>query len=122
MRQIYFCPNCRAPIGYGDRFCGNCGINLEWVTRQIPAQPLPQWYDCHYPEQQQTCGGQQLQYNQASASVNANQNQQQYVHGNRATTSSGKRSSVDVTAKPISDEISKLLADFFDKQAKCSLK
>jgi hypothetical protein len=127
MRQIYFCPNCRAPIGYGDRFCGNCGINLEWVTRQIPAQPLPQWYDCHYPEQQQTCGGQQLQcnqppYNQALVSGYANQNQQRYMHLNHVATSSGKRSSVDVTAKPISDEISKLLADFFDKQAKCSLK
>jgi hypothetical protein len=52
----------------------------------------------------------------------ANQNQQQYVHGNRATTSSGKRSPVDGTAKPISSEISKLLADFFNKQAKCSLR
>jgi len=119
MQQIYFCPNCRAPIGYGDRFCGNCGINLEWAIRQIPPQSLPLWYDCQHPEQQQTWSHQQVQYNQASVSGNANQNQQQYVHGNRGTTSSGKRSSVDVTAKPISNEISKLLADFFDKQAKC---
>ena len=113
MRQIYFCPNCRAPIRYGDRFCGNCGTNLEWVVQQSPPQPLPQWYDCQYPEQQQTWSGQQPQYNQTSVSGNANQNQQQYIHGNRGTTSSGKRSSVDVTAKPISNEISKLLADFF---------
>jgi hypothetical protein len=113
MRQIYFCPNCRAPIRYGDRFCGNCGTNLEWVIQQSPPQPLPQWYDCQYPEQQQTWSHQQLQYNQASVPGNANQNQQQYIHGNRGTTSSGKRSSVDVTAKPISNEISKLLADFF---------
>jgi hypothetical protein len=125
MRQIYFCPNCRAPIGYGDRFCGNCGINLKWEIRQIPPQSLPLWYDCQYPGEQQTCSRQQLQYNQlpydqASVSGNANQNQQQYIHGNRGTTSSGKRSPVDGTAKPISNEISKLLADFFDKRAKCS--
>jgi hypothetical protein len=119
MRQIYFCLNCRAPIGYGDRFCGNCGINLKWGIRQIPLQSLPLWYDCQYPEQQQTWSRQQLQYNQASASGNANQNQQQYIHGNRGTTSYGKRSSVDGIAKPISNEISKLLVDFFDKQAKC---
>jgi hypothetical protein len=85
MRQIYFCPNCRAPIRYGDRFCGNCGTNLEWVVQQSPPQPLPQWYDCQCPEQQR----------------------------NRGTTSSGKRSSVNVTTKPISNEVSKLLADFF---------
>jgi hypothetical protein len=65
MRQIYFCPNCRAPIVYGDRFCGNCGVNLKWEITQIPPQSLP------------------------------------------------------LTAKPISNEISKLLADFFNKQAKC---
>jgi hypothetical protein len=120
MLQMYFCPNCRAPIGYGDRFCGNCGINLKWEIRQVPPQSLPLWYDCQYPGQQQTWSRQQLQYNPASISGNAYQNQQQYVHDNCGTTSSGKRSPVDGTAKPISNEISKLLADFFKRQAKCS--
>jgi hypothetical protein len=123
MRQIYFCPNCREPIGYSDKFCGNCGVNLKWKIRQIPPESLPLRYDYQNPCRQQAWSGQQPPYNQASVWGNANQNQQSYMHSNRGTTTSpGKRSLVNSTVKPISNEISKLLADFFDNQAKCSLR
>jgi len=126
MRQIYFCPNCRAPIGYGDRFCGTCGINLKWEILQVPPEALPLTYDYQNLGQQQTWSSQQLQqsqlpYDEASVSGNTYQNRHQYANGSCVAASSGKRSPVDGTAKPISSEISKLLGDFFNKQAKCSL-
>jgi hypothetical protein len=125
MRQIYFCPNCRAPIGYSDRFCGNCGINLKWEIRQVPPHSIPLWYDCQNPGQQQTSSSQQPQcnqppYNQALVSGYANQNQQRYMHLNHVATSSGERSSFGEVVTPLSTEISKLLEDFFDKRAKCT--
>lgn len=102
MRQIYFCPNCRAPIGYADRFCGNCGINLKWEIQQIPPESLPLRYDCQNPGQQQSWSSQQL------------------VPLNHVATSSGERSSFGGDVTPLSAEISKLLEDFFDKRSKCT--
>lgn len=29
MRQMYYCPNCRASVSCGARFCGSCGIRLQ---------------------------------------------------------------------------------------------
>jgi hypothetical protein len=123
MQQMYFCPNCRAPIGYGNRFCGNCGISLKWEILQIPPQSLPLWYDYQHTAEQQACN-QQLQHsqpphNQALVSGNPNRNQQRYVRDKRVATSAGKRLSDGGTITPLGTEISKLLEDFFDKRAKC---
>ncbi len=105
MWPIYFCPGCRAQVAYGDRFCGNCGVNLSCVIQQIPPQPPPLSYDYHYPCQQ---WGQYYQplYDQASMPVSPNQYRQRYVPGN------------DSSATPISSEISELLAELFDKRLK----
>lgn len=119
MRQIYFCPNCRGPIGYSDRFCGNCGVNLKWEIRQIPPESLPLTYDCLNPGREQASSSQQLQYNQppfqTSVARNPNQTQQRYV-----ATSSEEHSSSGGAVTPLSAEVSKLLEDFFDKRAKCT--
>ena len=99
MWPIYFCPGCRAQVAYGDRFCGNCGINLTCVIQQIP----PQSYDYQYSYQQWP------QYNppyNQEAPVNPNQCQQRCMPGN------------DSNATPVSSEISKLLEDLFDKRLK----
>jgi hypothetical protein len=101
MWPMYFCPGCSAQVAYGDRFCGNCGINLSCVIQQIP----PQTYNHQYPDQQRQQYT-QPPHNQAPVSGNQNQNQQQYVYAN------------DDTITPISTEISKLLADLFDKRVK----
>jgi hypothetical protein len=102
MWQIHFCPGCGAGVAYGDRFCGNCGINLSCVIQQIS-----QSSDYQYPDQQWRQYN-QPPYNQASVSGNPNQYQQRYVHSNGGTVT------------PLSNEISKLLADFFDKRMKYS--
>ena len=104
MWPIYFCPGCRAQVAYGDRFCGNCGTNLSCVIQQVPPQPLPPPYDYRYPNQPPRYY--QPSYDQASVPVNPDQCQQGYVPGR------------DSSATPISSEISKLLADLFDKRLK----
>ena len=95
MRQMYYCPNCRASVSCGARFCGSCGISLNWVVEQMPPPSSP------------------------LASGNLKQYQQQHMNGNRGTISQSKSSSQDAAVTPISIEISKLLADFFGKQTKC---
>jgi len=37
MQQKYCCPNCRARVVCGERFCGNCGVNLTRVAQPAPA-------------------------------------------------------------------------------------
>src|SRR4030042_1385036 len=44
MQQLYQCPGCGAPIAFGNRFCGNCGKQLNWQTQQQRQSP-PQ-YQC----------------------------------------------------------------------------
>ena len=100
MWQMRFCPSCGARTTYGERFCGNCGVNLACAVQQVPAQS----YDYQYPYQQLQ------QYdtpcNQPAAPVDANRCQQPYA------------ASDDINATPISAEISRLLADLFDKRLK----
>jgi len=91
MQQIYFCANCEAPIGYGDRFCGSCGIVLKWEIQQVPSQEMPLSQDYQSPGQPQT--------------------------RSRRNTSPEKQPPSDDAVKPISKEISKLMADFFAKLA-----
>jgi len=38
MQQTYHCPVCRAPVASGTRFCGNCGISLNWPAQQHTQQ------------------------------------------------------------------------------------
>ncbi len=33
MQQTYPCPNCGYPVVYAIRFCGNCGMALNWSTQ-----------------------------------------------------------------------------------------
>jgi uncharacterized protein YkwD len=47
MQQQYQCPRCGAPVAFGARFCGNCGVQLDWPTQQI--QPPPSYQQ---PQQQ----------------------------------------------------------------------
>ena len=105
MWPIYFCPGCRAQVAYGDRFCGNCGVNLSCVIQQIPPQPPPLSYDYRYPYPYQQWPQYNPPYNQEEP-VSPNQCQQRYVPGN------------DSNATPVSAEISKLLAELFDKRLK----
>jgi hypothetical protein len=93
MQQIYFCPNCKASVKYTDRFCGHCGFNLNWDMPQIASQSVP-------PE-----------YGRRNTGI-----RQRYMRADTGITPEGKHSSAGAPVKPISDEISKLLADFFDKR------
>ncbi len=36
MRTTYYCPDCRAPIYYEEKFCGNCGTSLKWMVVNTP--------------------------------------------------------------------------------------
>ena len=41
MQQTYRCPTCHQQVTYGMRFCGNCGIPLNW-QQQTPSPPVYQ--------------------------------------------------------------------------------
>jgi len=100
MWQINFCPRCGARAACSDRFCGACGLNLTCVARPVP--PPSYDYQCTY----QQWVPHSPPYNQAAAPANSDQYQQQYVQADGDTV------------KPISAEISELLADFFDRHLK----
>jgi ribosomal protein L37AE/L43A len=42
VQQSYQCSNCGAQVAFGTRFCGKCGVQLNWPTQQ-QMQPLPQY-------------------------------------------------------------------------------
>ncbi len=42
MQQLYQCSNCGAAVAFGMRFCGSCGLQLNWPTQQ-QVQPTPQY-------------------------------------------------------------------------------
>jgi hypothetical protein len=102
MQQIYFCPNCGAPIVYSNRFCGNCGVHLQWELQQAQPESLSTGYDCPNPGRQQTSSS-----------------QQPYAHAAHAGSSSGQHASSNEAVTPLSAEVSKMLEEFFDKRAKC---
>ena len=39
MQQTYQCPNCSNSVMSGARFCGTCGIHLNWTTQQQMQSP-----------------------------------------------------------------------------------
>jgi hypothetical protein len=96
MREKYFCPNCRAVITCGERFCGNCGTALRWV--------IPQSFEDDSPsDNPQNTAGRQLQKAGRPADADT---------FNRR----GKASSVG-TMTSLSNDIARLLAGF-EKQIK----
>jgi hypothetical protein len=58
MQQWYQCPRCSAAVAFGTRFCGNCGLQLNWPTQPQYQPPL------QYQQQHQQLG-QTPQYQQA---------------------------------------------------------
>ena len=53
MQQSYQCSNCGAPVALGMRFCGNCGLQLNWPTQQqlqptrVKKRGVGQWIKNH---------------------------------------------------------------------------
>lgn len=109
MRQVYFCPQCRALIGIDDRFCSNCGTHLNWVILQTP--PRPSRESCSYPDKQGT-RQQQLPLGDKQPARHQPQKMSKEI---RVVPQKGS-SPTGGTATPISTEISRLLSDFFSKQ------
>ena len=89
MWQVNFCPQCGARAAYKDRFCGTCGFNLASVVPQEP--PLSYDYQCPY---------------------------QQWVPAVTRIEPAYMRDAPgsDVNARPMSEEISKLLGELFEKR------
>jgi len=99
MREKYFCPNCRAVITCGEKFCGNCGTALRWVIPQALAQP-----------------------SSPSNSLQNNSNRQLQQSARPAggdNAGNGKRALSAGTLAPLSAEIARLLVQF-EKQLKNS--
>jgi hypothetical protein len=61
MQQMYTCPNCQAPVVYGQSACGNCGAALDWGL--VQQTPLPS-------DAQQDLGPQQMEEPQIYACPN----------------------------------------------------
>ena len=125
MGQICYCSKCRATVSLGDRFCGNCGISLNWVAQPMTTSSLLPSYGYQYPGRQQGLRqqpgwGQPLPYNQVSAWGNPNQYQRQVIYDNRGAILQKKNlSSNTATMTPMRVEISKLLEEFFSEPSKC---
>jgi hypothetical protein len=100
MWQINFCPQCGARAAGSDRFCGICGLDFTHVLRPVP--PPSYDYQCTY----QQWVPHSPPSNQAAAPINSERCQQRYVYTD------------DGTVTPISAEISKLLAELFDRRLK----
>jgi hypothetical protein len=50
MQQDYRCPNCGESISPGDRFCGDCGTELDWASKN-PDDPLQSQFAEYQREQ-----------------------------------------------------------------------
>ena len=42
MQQWYQCPRCGTQVAYGTRFCGNCGMQMNWPTQWTQPPPIYQ--------------------------------------------------------------------------------
>ena len=111
MRQVYFCPQCRALIGVGDGFCSNCGTHLNWVILQTPPRPVRESCSSPYPDRQQV---QQRQL--PSGDKQPVFHQQQKMSKEISVVPQRNSPSTGGAVTPISTEISRLLSDFFNKQ------
>lgn len=84
MNQTYLCPRCNSQIKYGDRFCGSCGLPLNWQPQAPPPpysyQGMQQqgWNQAPAPNPQ-TGWQQSNQYQQQSRGYQ-NPHQQQYPY------------------------------------------
>jgi len=56
MQQMYSCPNCRAPVVFGQASCANCKMVFNWPT--TPAPPQNQSSQSQYTGQQASPGNQ----------------------------------------------------------------
>jgi hypothetical protein len=108
MRQECFCPQCRALIGIGDRFCSNCGIHLNWVIVQTSPGTSGESYSYGYPDQQKA---QEMPLHDEQT-----RGHHQTIPHEAGNISQKCGSTAGGTATPISTEISRLLTDFFNKQ------
>jgi hypothetical protein len=119
MRQIKFCPNCGSPIVNANRFCTRCGIKFDIFfseKQEIPEPTLqPPEYDLS-PAQQQT----------EPKSGADNEHQLTWANTSPKTAAAGDKNHQNVgtmdkkngapetsTAKPIRNQIDKLLEDLF---------
>jgi len=100
MWQIHFCPRCGARAASGDRFCGACGLDLACVAKPVP----PPSYDYHCTYQQWVPHS--TSYDEVAALADLDKYQQRYGH------------TAGDTVIPLSSEISKLLAGFFNRNIK----
>jgi hypothetical protein len=77
MQQMYYCPNCRAQVAWGQPYCTNCNAVLTWPTGQAQAQYQQNSNQQQWNQQQQGWN-QQQQWNQ---SYTGNQMGEQEVQG-----------------------------------------
>ena len=41
MQQQYRCSDCGAQVAFGARFCGTCGVRLNWPTQPVTKRDIP---------------------------------------------------------------------------------
>jgi hypothetical protein len=124
MRQVYYCPNCRASIFYGEKFCVNCGTGLKWLVVKTPPPNQHVSYDRPLTGQQAM---QHLQYRQGKPvqtppvhrkkafPEDQAQPGQQNTNDTGASTSGKKRVPAEDPARVLRSEVSELLEHLFHK-------
>ena len=96
MRRLYFCLNCRTQIGYGHRFCSNCGAKLQWTGQHVMPEPSS--------------------LNQHLTSRERNQYRNFQSQDNRIVDRQRHTLPADRVKTPMRTEIVTLLAELFNKQ------
>jgi len=70
MQQMYYCPNCRAQVAYGQPYCANCNTVLNW-----PSAPTQSQYQSSPDQYQQQWNQQQQQWYQSGQQAGPGQDQ-----------------------------------------------
>jgi hypothetical protein len=94
--QMYFCPNCRAQVAYGNRFCRSCGVKLDWLVQQMT--PVP------------------ASHSQSVEHRNQNQSRWSHTDDNRDAAIQHKNQPIGGVTTPIRTDILKLITKLLDNQ------
>jgi hypothetical protein len=137
IRQTYHCPNCRARVSYGIKFCCNCGVHFQWVTPKMDKQLSSVSCSIHpvsaqnatvarLPRQEKLqrghgCSGwdRPQAHNDEPSAAQPNQRPQYIAAGNKSIVQE-KDLPVGSSTAPVKTAIIKLLEHFLDKQARCN--
>jgi hypothetical protein len=113
MRRMYLCSQCTSPVVYGDRFCSNCGVELNWQVQHLVSGSSFSDGSCYQHEQQGW--NQQSPQNQASLADQVLQDGEQHRYDKLYSEDARPD---DSAVTPVRSQIYKLLTELIEKPDK----